>query len=245
MIKKLLFVLITILTINTNAQNLGFGDSPFGLGGGFTGQWIMPDVDWLNTSLSGFGTPELAKSGFFASGGTGFIYVGFIKNLRIGGIGLGGTTSEKVTLSGVNREAVYSYSMGGLTIEYTLPFIRNWGVSVGAVLGGGSASVELYRYDNSPVFWDNILNDIKNPAASVNNYGRKMTTSFWVVTPTLNIDVPLHPLVSVRLGGGYTLPLNKGNWELDNGQVISNMPSDSKNNAFYVQLGIIAGLIFY
>ena len=43
------------------------------------------------------------------------------------------------------NEAIYSLGGGGLTVEYTLPFIKNIGVSVGAILGAGSMSLELYQ----------------------------------------------------------------------------------------------------
>ena len=48
----------------------------------------------LNNQLTSFGSGQLSKSGFYTSGGAGFIYIGFMPNLRIGGMGFGGGTSE-------------------------------------------------------------------------------------------------------------------------------------------------------
>ncbi|MCK7523537.1 MAG: hypothetical protein MZV64_40745 [Ignavibacteriales bacterium] len=79
-----------------------------------------------------------AKVDFTPSGGAGFVYIGFVPNLRIGGMGFGGSTSESALLNGFEREAVYQISGGGLTVEYTLPFIKNMAVSVGTIIGGAA-----------------------------------------------------------------------------------------------------------
>ena len=39
----------------------------------------------------------------FTTGGAGFIYIGFVKNLRIGGMGFGGSISSSSTIDGDNQ----------------------------------------------------------------------------------------------------------------------------------------------
>ncbi len=141
-------IIFTALIFSSNiiyGQSGQFFDAPFGGGIGYVPAWYIPNVDPVNTQLKLVGMPELSTSGFYSSGIAGFLYIGFVKNLRVGGMGFGGSLSSSQTIDNVNREVVYSLSGGGLTLEYTLPFIKNVGVSVGAIIGAGSMDLELYQ----------------------------------------------------------------------------------------------------
>lgn len=222
--------------ISTSAQTNKYFDAPFGGGGGFVGGWSFTNVDPINLKLKEIGFPELSTSGMFTTGGAGFIYIGFVKNLRIGGMGYGGTTSSSSTLNGINNEAIYSIGGGGLTVEFTLPFIKNIGVSIGAILGAGSMSLELYKNDGD-FSWEEILD---NP----DNMSRKIENNFWTFTPTLSADFPVYRFIALRLGVGYQLTF-AGDWEAENNQSISGIPSDLSANGFFIQVGIFAGFFSF
>jgi hypothetical protein len=229
-------ILALALNIQTNAQANKYFDAPFGGGGGFVGGWSMPNVDPINLKLKEIGIPELSTSGVFTTGGAGFAYIGVIKNLRVGGMGYSGNISSSSTNDGINNEAIYSIGGGGLTVEYTLPFIKNVGVSVGAILGGGSMSLELFR--NSGNFsWDGIIDEPENISQEINN-------SFWIFTPTLNAEFPVYRFLALRLGVGYQFTFG-GDWETANGQAISGMPSDLSADGFFIQVGIFAGFFSF
>ena len=196
----------------------------------------MPNIDPINLKLKEIGIPELSTSGIFTTGGAGFIYIGFVKNLRVGGMGYGGTISSSSTINGINNEAIYSLGGGGLTVEYTLPFIKDIGVSLGAILGAGSMSLELYRNDGT-FSWEGILDE-------PSNISRKIENNFWTFTPTLNADFPVYRFVALRLGVGYQLTF-AGDWEAENGQSISGIPSDLSADGFFIQAGIFAGFFSY
>jgi len=67
-----------------------------------------------------------------------------------------------------------------------------------------------------------------------------------VIAPTLNADFLLHPLISVRVGAGYSFTMFGDNWKADNGVAVTNFPaSDLKGNGFFLQFGVMAGLFFY
>ena len=51
----------------------------------------------------------------FTTGGEGFIYIGFVKNLRVGGMGFSGSISSSAKINNENLEAVYSIG-GGLSL---------------------------------------------------------------------------------------------------------------------------------
>lgn len=229
-------IIVFVLNIQTSSQTNKYFDAPFGGGGGFVVGWSMPNVDPINLMLSDIEIPELSTSGVFTTGGAGYIYIGFVKNLRVGGMGYGGSISSSSTINGINNEAVYSIGGGGLTVEYTLPFIKNIGVSAGAILGGGSLSLELYRNDGN-FSWDGLL---ENP----NNISRNISSSFWVITPTLNADIPVYRFIALRLGAGYQFTF-AGDWEAENGQSISGIPSDLSADGFFIQVGIFAGFFSF
>jgi hypothetical protein len=230
-------IFICLFATANFAQSTKYFDAPFGGGGGFTPGWYIPNVDPLNLKLKEVGIPEFSKSGMFTTGGAGFIYVGFVKNLRIGGMGFSGTRSESSTLSGTNYEATYSLGGGGLTVEYTLPFIKNIGVSLGGIVGGGSITIETFA-NNSSFSWDKLFDN-----SSTNNLTR-LSSSYWILTPTLNMEIPVYRFVALRIGLGYQFTLG-GNWEANNGQSITGVPDNLNGNAFFVQTGIFAGFFSF
>jgi hypothetical protein len=229
-------IIAIALSIQSYTQTSLYFDAPFGGGGGFVGGWSMPNIDPINLKLKEIGIPELSTSGVFTTGGAGFIYIGVVKNLRIGGMGYGGTISSSSTTNGINNEAIYSLGCGGLTVEYTLPFIKDIGVSLGAILGAGSMSLELYRNDGN-FSWEGILDE-------PSNISRKIENNFWTFTPTLNAEFPVYRFIALRLGIGYQLTF-AGDWEAENGQSISGIPSDLSADGFFIQAGIFAGFFSF
>jgi hypothetical protein len=143
MYKKLLLSVFLLSNIMIFGQSCQFFDAPFGGGIGYVPAWYIPNIDPINVQLNEIGMSELSSSGFYSSGIAGYLYVGFVKNLRIGGMGYGGSVST----SDENREVIYSLGGGGVTLEYTLPFIKDLGISVGAAIG--ALNLELYLYRNS------------------------------------------------------------------------------------------------
>jgi hypothetical protein len=238
---KKLAVLIFMLCAAVYSQESRYFDAPFGGGGGYSPGWAFPKMDVLNQKLRSVGFPELSTSGFYTSGGAGFIYLGFVPGVRIGGMGYGGSSSESAMTLGINNEVQYTLSGGGFTVEYTLPFIRDWGVSVGAIIGGGSLKVEFYRnYTNYS--WDDLL----DPASSVvtSDDSPTLRNSYWFFTPTLNIDIPFYRFIVFRIGAGYQFTF-ADEWTADNDRSISGIPSDFNANNFFIQSGIFIGFFSF
>lgn len=255
MIKRLMLILMMGLSV-VFAQNEDEDDyepverapafdAPFGGGGGYFGGVMFSDLAKLNTALAGFGTPDLASASYF-SGGGGFVYIGVIKHLRIGGLGITSGTSAKGSVNGFDKETRYSNSFAGVTVEYSLPFIRNWALSIGGIVGVGGQTIEIYRHKGS-VDWTGDLTGFKDDVTgSTLSYGRKYTNTYMTLAPTLNADFMLHPLISLRVGAGYSFNLFGDNWKADNNVSVNNFPAnDVKGNAFFLQVGLMAGLFFY
>jgi hypothetical protein len=229
--------LVCLISLTNFSQTTKYFDAPFGGGGGFLPGWYVPNVDPLNLQLKNVGIPELSTSGMFTTGGGGFIYIGFVKNLRIGGMGFGGTMSQSVIKNSTEYEATYSLGGGGLTVEYTLPFIKNIGVSTGAILGRGSITIETFQ-NNSSFSWDNLI----DPTST--NILTRLHDTYWFLTPTLNIEVPVYRFIALRVGLGYQFTLGNS-WTANNDQNISGVPDNLNGDAFFIQIGILAGFFSF
>jgi len=243
MYKTIIIAILFLSSTMVYGQAGQFFDAPFGGGIGYVPAWYIPNVNPVNVQLSQIGMPELSTSGFYSSGIAGFLYLGFVKDLRIEGIGFGGNLSASQTIDNINREVVYSLSGGGVTIEYTLPFIKNIGVSVGAVIGAGSLELDLYR--NSGNFsWGGMWDELNESNQTSDDYYGKLRNHYWMFTPTINLDYAIYRFVLIRLGVGYQLAF-ADEWTADNDQPVSNIPSDLNSNSFFIQSGIFVGFFSF
>lgn len=243
--RKVIFSMLVFLAlINvTRGQEANYFDSPFGGGIGYIPGWVLPNLDGMNEQLKPLGIPGLGKNGFFTSGGSGFLYLGFVKNTRIGGMWFKGSTTEKAFAGGFRREASYTLSAGAFSIEYTLPVFKDVGVSVGALIGGGTQSFEIYQ-SRFPADWDNIWKEFSDPSGSTRDISRRLENSFLLLSPTLNIDVPIYRFLSFRVGAGYLMQFGES-WKVDNEREIKNVPEGLSKNSFYIQTGIFIGFFSF
>ncbi len=239
---KLILIIFFALAVSVfPQQQKKYFDAPFGGGIGYVPAWYIPNLNPVNKELVNIGMPELSTSGFYSSGIGGFFYIGFVKFLRVGGMGFGGSVSTSQVVDGVNREVVYSLGGGGLTVEYTLPMIKDFGVSVGAIIGGGSLKIQLYSSTGN-FTWDGTWDDFNSNDNT--SFSRTMNNSYWMITPTVNVDFPLNRFIVIRLGGGYQFAFIN-DWTADNGQELRNVPSDLNGNSFFIQSGIFIGFFSF
>jgi hypothetical protein len=243
--KIILVIIISILTTTASfAQDSGYFDAPFGGGGGFTPGFIFPDVSSVNNVLPN-DFPKFSNKMIFTTGGAGFIYIGLIKFLRVGGSGFGGSTSELIEspLDQFRREVRYSIGGGAFSVEYTLPFIRSFGISVGTMIGGGSINVEIYK-NHGEFFWNDITNTFGNNSSQSENISRTISGTYWLISPMLNFDIPVYRFVNIRVGAGYQFSLGES-WTIENDQTLNNVPSSFNGNSFYLQTGIFLGFFAF
>ena len=244
--KKLILTSICVFLIlsgSLRAQDEEVGLlSKFGFAGGFNAAWLMPNMDDLNSALPA-GVDKFSNSGFLGFGGSGYVYLMLIDNLRIGGIGLSGTTTSTGSRDGFNKEVEYSIGLGGVTVEYTLPFIESIGVSFGGIIGVGSSTINIYQ-NKGNMNWSDIWGEVSNPARTTQNISRKLKNTFFTIVPTLNVDIPVSRFASLRLGAGYIMALGE-NWKGDNDIQLNGVPSSLKGNSFFIQTGIMIGFISY
>lgn len=236
--KKLLIITCIIVFMGIALpQSQKFFDAPFGGGGGFTPTFYFTNFDAIKSKLAANNFPEFSDKGIFTTGGGGYIYIGFVKYLRIGGMGFGGMVSNNFSYAVKNYQIDYSIGGGGITIEYTLPFIKDIGVSLGAIIGRTSLTMEIFQNEKS-YSWDEILSP-----SSQNNLLRISKTS-WMLSPTLNIDYPIYRFISLRIGTGYHFSF-AGDWKANNDQVINGVPDNLNSKSFFIQLGIFGGFFSF
>ncbi|MBI9070470.1 MAG: hypothetical protein JEY94_02665 [Melioribacteraceae bacterium] len=243
---KKLFLFFFIINISVSVaqkyEDVGWM-SKFGAAIGYTPAWIVPNVDPLNKELKKLNISSIAENGLFVSGGGGYIYLMLIKDLRIGGMGYTGSTSEKTNINGVITQADYSISGGGISLEYTLPFIRRIGISVGAIFGSGSVELNLFKNDGN-FDWNEIWTDYSEQSQNINDISRKISNNFYTFTPTINFDIPFTRFSAFRLGGGYQITF-ENDWEIENKRDLKNVPGDFNGDSYFIQAGIFVGFFAF
>ncbi|MGE5498904.1 MAG: hypothetical protein ACM3Q2_12565, partial [Syntrophothermus sp.] len=73
---------------------------------------------------------------------------------------------------------------------------------------------------------------------------RTISNKYFLLSPTLNVDIPFYRFFAFRLGAGYNLALGN-NWQADNGLELTNVPGDLNSNSLFIQAGIFIGFFNY
>lgn len=211
-----------------------------GGGGGVIPTWHFLNTKDLNQALATKGLPALDEQGMFVFGGQGYAYIMIVPNLRVGGLGYGGsmestwqpdTREQPVQF----RSTKLSLSAGGLLLEYVIPFGR-FHVAVGGMIGGGSYTLTLTQTDNTPKSWDGLFPS--SPVSAVDSR-HELRSSFLTWQPALTLEYELHPFIVLGVTGGYFG--GSGDWELDESFPVSGMPDFAFESPF-LRLGLTFGL---
>lgn len=234
----IIFFFSSTLIVNAQMDQVGWV-ARFGMAAGFTPIWVSPDFSEINSYISTLGLEEF-DNGLMTYGGGGYAYIMVLDNVRVGGIGFGGKKSSNGVVEGFNRQVDYSLTSGAFTIEYTLPFIKNIAVSVGAMIGGGTLEIDIYQNEGS-FTWDNIWSEYQNPSQNLHH---KIKNTYFSISPTINVEIPINRFIAFRVGGGYALSLSD-NWEVDNDIELNNVPSGINGDAFFIQTGIFLGFFTF
>lgn len=237
----LLFSLMLLSNLIAQEEEYVGTISKFGAAGGVIGNYIFPNLTELNNKVKLLGLDEFSNSGLITYGGSGYAYIMFWNNVRMGGLGYGGSSKVEKIIDGYRTQVDYSLGMGGFTVEYTLPFIKDVAVSLGFILGGGSATIEIYK-NKADFVWDDVFNGVKN--GDTGSEYKKVYKNFFSITPTLNLDIPLNRFIAFRLGMGYQTDLS-GDWKIDNEQTLYNVPSKLNNNSFFISTGLFFGFFAF
>lgn len=237
----LLLILFSTTQFAQKSKQVGWM-SKFGMAGGVNASWYFPDYSEVNNQLQSFGIQEKFEGGLLVWGGSGYVYLMVVDDLRIGGMGFGGSSSLTGYTNGFNREVKYGMSGGAFTLEYTLPFIKRIAVSVGGMFGAGKITVDIYQ-NNRTFSWQDTWDEF-NSDEGTQDFSRRMKNNYLTLTPTLNVDVPLTRFFAIRVGTGYQFTFSE-NWTVENSQQLNNVPSALNGNSFFIQMGLYLGFFAY
>lgn len=241
--KRLLVLMIVSISVIYAQENAEVGwVARFGLAGGVNPVYLFPNVDPVNEQIKNAGLSGLSENGMIAWGGSGYAYIMFVENLRIGGIGLSGSISSSGRVGEFDKEVKYGYGLGGLTVEYTLPSIHRVAVSFGGIIGIASSEIEIYQ-SNMNYTWENLWQKTSSNVMT-REVSDKLTKTSYLIAPTVNFDIPLNRFIAFRIGGGYSFTFG-GDWEINNGKKIEGAPSDLNSNTFFIQTGVYLGFFSY
>lgn len=235
------FLILSTLCYGQVSRQVGWM-SKFGMAGGLNASWMFPGYEDVNSQLPDLGISEKFEGGLLTWGGSGYVYLMIIDDVRIGGTGFGGSSVVSSNDGGYNKEVEYGIGGGAFSIEYTLPFIKRIAVSVGGMFGAGKVTIDVYQ-NNSSFSWQNTWNEFNN-SESTSNTSRRMKNNYLTATPMINIDVPLTRFLAIRFGTGYQFSFNQ-KWTIENNQDLSGVPSSLNGDAFYIQTGIYLGFFAY
>lgn len=237
----LLFLLFITISVFGQSENQVGWIAKFGAAGGFSPMILFPNFDDVNLKLEEIGLDKLSGP-IYAPGGGGYAYVMIIDNLRLGGLGFGGSQSANKTLNNLENKVIYSLSGGAGSVEYTMPFVKDIALSAGLLIGGGGVEIDIHQ--NSDTYdWNKIWNDVKNQENVVDkNYN--LSNSFFFLSPTLNVDIPITRFIAFRAGLGYQITFGSS-WEIGNEKELINVPSGLNGNSFFIQTGLYVGLFAF
>lgn len=216
------------------------GGGIVGGGGGVIPTWHFLNTKDLNQALASKGFPVLDEGGMFLFGGQGYAYIMIIPNLRVGGLGYGGSMEATLypeTRGYVDpyRSSTLSLSAGGVLLEYVIPFGR-FHIALGGMVGGGSYTLTMTQASVLPKSWDGLFPSSPNAETDTRH---ELRSSFLTWQPSLTLEYEVHPFIVLGVTGGYFG--GSGEWELDETFPVSGMPDFAFESPF-LRLGLTFGL---
>jgi len=211
-----------------------------GVFGGFTPGWLFLDVQPINEFLEAAKGAPLNDTGVPLFGGAGAAYIMVLPNFRVGGMGMSGSTkSTSLDALGVRRDAQLSVGFGGVTLEYVFPIVERLDVAVGTMLGGGGIDLVLRQDQGGASTWSQQWNFFASNG-SVTNMTRKLSGSFFVWVPSVNVEYALLGWVGVRIGASY-VGMSAPSWEVDSKYELLGVPSKVSGKGFMINAGLFVG----
>ena len=257
MMNKLLYVLMTILALSTvtMAQDEGddeplppprrAGSTKIGGAVGFTQGWLMMNFDPLNEMMRREALTEFDNGGLAMFGGQAYGYVLFVPNLRLGYQGMGGHTKSKTLyqVSNTVREVELSVGYNAATIDYTIPVVPRFDVTVGVMLGGGSMELKMSRSYGLGQNWNGTWDDFGG-AQPVGEYSTKLSSEFFVYQPSVNVEFSLLRWLGLRAGVSY-LGMAGSDWKRDDKFDVFGVPDNVSGKGWMLNSGIYVGTFVF
>lgn len=216
-----------------------------GGGGGFTPVWLFWDTEALNEITSVNNSGKFDKSPMLLLGGQGFAYIMLIDNLRLGGMGVGGSTKlTTISSSGdIRRSVEVHIGFGGVTVEYALSLFERLDIVPGILLGSGGMDITISRDHGHLVRWDNLWTEVGRDS-STKDLSRKLQGSFFIYQPSLQIEFALLRWLGLRAGVSY-VGMAAPSWKLDEQFDVDDVPPKINGKGWVINTGIFVGTFLF
>ena len=253
--KRLLFLFaVTVIFSSTFVFAQEQDDEPLppkrlaaklGGAGGFTTSWLFMDVDPINQLLIKNSAQELSKGGMPLYGGQGYAYLMLMNNFRIGGMGVSGTrkTNSIEPATNIRRDVELTVGYGGVTADYVIPLSSRLDLTLGMFLGSGGLDFKITKDNGSNVVWDSLWTNYGS-SDSIQNYSQKLSGSFFIYQPSVNLEYALMRWFGVRLGASY-MGMSGGSWKLDDKYDIVNVPDNINGKGWMINTGVFIGTFMF
>jgi hypothetical protein len=215
-----------------------------GAAGGFTSSLLFFDAAPLNEILRNTTSAEIESKFIPLYGGQGYGYIMFVKNLRLGGMGMSGTVKTKSLSGSTRRDVELTVGYGGVTVEYVVPLFSRLDITAGILLGGGGMDIKITRDEGMPKIWDDLWNEFGPNGSPVNEYSRTLSGSFFIYQPSLNLEFAILRWLGVRAGVAY-LGMGSGSWRLDDKYDVYGVPSSIHGKGWMINGGVFLGTFVY
>jgi len=209
--------------------------------GGFTPAWGLFNFDEINKALRGAGMPALPSQPMYLAGGEGYGYIMFLKNVRMGGSGVGGTVTSSSYNAATNTKKTVDYhvSYGGFLVDYVIPLASRLECAVGFTIGGGSIDITTMSDDGKFKQWGTLWSEFGNND-STTNITRHLNGSFFTFQPGIKLEYAILRWFQIRVGVSYPL-MSGASWKLEADKEILDVPEALKTKGAVVNAGIMFG----
>jgi hypothetical protein len=145
----------------------------------------------------------------------------------------------------VQRDIELSASFGGVTVDYVVPIVPRLDVAFGVLLGGGGVGIKMTRDDGRQKVWSGLWDNFGSEDSSY-NYTHKISGSFFIYQPSVNVEFAILRWLGVRLGASYQGTLG-GSWTLDDRSEfdVVGVPSNVNGRGFMINGGIFLGTFIF
>ncbi len=211
--------------------------------GGFTTSLLFMDMGPINDFLNGakMGRP-FSNSPVFLDGGAGSAYIMIIKNLRIGGIGMGGssTTSVLDPATGIRRDATVKAGYGAVSFEYVVPLLQRLDLVGGLQLGTGGIDIVLHKSNGAPISWTGEQSWLGSDNTTPGTTTQTLAGKFFIWIPSVSLEYAFLGWAGVRVGASY-LGMSSPSWKLDSNDDLLNVPSAISGKGWTVNVALLVG----
>lgn len=212
--------------------------------GGFTSSLLFIDVGPINEVLRGANAAEIGRNAMLLYGGQGYGYIMLVKNLRVGGMGMSGTVKTKSLVGSTRRDVEITVGYGGVTVDYVIPIVSRLDISIGTLLGGGGMDIKMTRDKGNPKEWDNLWNEYGENDYPVYEYSRTLSGSFFIYTPSVNLEFAILRWLGIRAGVSYH-GMAGGSWKLDDKHDVYGVPSSINAKGWMINGGVFLGTFVF